>query len=215
MPNAEPPGAGPVMSFHPPLPADIAAHRVKLAATHSSVSELGRYMDGYFFGVVGADGFVSLVPVVGDIFGGIMTFWLVVKATQVRMPLPERAIMVGLGVLDTAIGMMPGVGDVADFFFRSHGWSARRVQAHIEMQLRQIDALGALPDDDPRVERLRDTLFRGGKTKQQVWQRWSLLAAACAITLAYCSYEADRAAQRQHERVMACEARGGWFCGWR
>jgi hypothetical protein len=55
---------------------------------------------------------------------------------------------------------------------------------------------------------LRDALFRGGKTKQDVWIRFGLIGAVCAGLLAYCSHQADL----RHERILACEARGEWFC---
>jgi hypothetical protein len=190
------------------MPADIQAHRVKLLATRNDVTQFGRYMDGYLFGVVGADAIVSLVPVIGDVFCGLMMFWLLGKAGQVRMPWGERLVIIGLGVLDTVIGMVPVVGDIADFFFRAHGWSAARVNAHIEMQLQQIEAVGPLPTDHPHMHHLRDALFRGGKTKQDVWIRFGIIGAVCAGLLAYCSHQADL----RHERILACEARGEWFC---
>lgn len=205
----------PHMPVSPGLPADIAAHRVKLTAVQDSVVGFGRYMDGYLFGVVGIDGVVGLVPVVGDVFGGLMTFWLVAKAGQVRMPMGDRIVMVGLGAVDIAIGLVPVAGDVADFFFRSHGWSARRLQTHIDMQLRQIDAVASLPGDHPRMEHLRDALFRGGKTKQDVWRRVAVIGAVCVSLLGYCSYQANLEAQMRQERIVTCERGGGWFCGLR
>jgi hypothetical protein len=203
---------GQILSASDGVPADIVAHRVKLVATRASVAEFGRVMDGMVFGMVGADGIISLIPVVGDIFSGLLIFWLVVKAGQVRMPLGDRLVIVGLGALDTAIGMTPVVGDIADFFFRAHGWSAKRVEAHIDMQLQQIDTVGPLPNDHPHMHQLRDALFRGGKTKQEVWRRIAIIAAACVALLGYCDYRADQAAQRRHENIVACQNSGGWFC---
>ena len=168
-------------------------------------------MDGYLFGAIGVDGVVSLIPVVGDVACGLMTFWLVGKAGQVRMPWGDRLVMVGMGALDTAMGLFPGVGDIADLFFRSHLWSARRVEAHIAMQLAQIEAAGPLPEQHPRTEHLRDALFRGGKTRQAVWLRLAIVGAACLGLLGYCSYQE----RLRHERILACEQGGGWFCSWR
>ena len=197
------------------LPADIAAYQIKLLMTRHSVTQFGRTMDGYLFGVIGADGVVSMIPVVGDIFCGLMTFWLVAKARQVRMSMGERLVMIGLGALDTVIGMVPVVGDVADFFFRSHGWSSKRVEAHIDMQLLQIEAVGPLPNHHPHMEQLRDALFRGGKTRQEIWLRLGIIVAGCVALLSYCSYEASQEAQRRHERYLMCQKTGGWFCSWR
>jgi hypothetical protein len=193
------------------MATDIATHRARLLATRQEVETFGRTMDGMVFGYIGADAVVSLVPVVGDIFCGLMILWLVAKAGQVRMSLGERFIIIGLGTIDTAIGMMPVIGDVADAFFRAHGWSAKRVEAHIDMQLAQIEAAGELPEGHPQLTHLRDALFRGGKTQQDVWVRLGLIVAGCLAVLGYCSYQE----QLRHERILACEERGGWFCSMR
>jgi hypothetical protein len=203
---------GQVLGPRDGLPADIVAHRVRLLAVRDSVGEFGRIMDGMVGGVVGADAVISLVPVVGDVFSGLMIFWLVAKAGQVKMPLGDRLVIVGLGALDTAIGLAPVVGDVADCFFRAHGWSARRIEAHIDMQLQQIDAVGSLPDDHPHTHQLRDALFRGGQTQKEVWRRLAIIGAACLAILGYCSYQAGQEAQRRHEKIVACQKAGGWFC---
>jgi hypothetical protein len=195
-----------------PLPPDIEARRIRLEAAFESVSQHGKIMDGLLFGYVGADAVISLVPVAGDLLSGLTTFWLLAKAREVKMPLSDRFVILGLGVADVLVGMVPFVGDAADLFFRAHEWNSRRVQAHIVEHLQQIEfARGAAGHGAAALGPLRDQLFRGGRTKAQVWTQLGVSLALCAGLLAYCSHEADL----RHERIVACERAGGWLCSWR
>jgi hypothetical protein len=173
-------------------------------------------MDHSFFGI-GIDGPVGLLPVIGDLISGFTTVYLLSKASQVRMPFGERLVVLGVCAADIAIGLFAGAGDVADFFFRARTWSAQRVLTHVETQLAQIEqaehrlqAPRPVGDETVVMSKLRDALFRGGKTQQSVWMRFGVVAAICVTLLGYCSHQE----QLRHERVMACEARGEWFCGW-
>jgi len=200
------------------LPGDIENHRIKLVKIRHEVDEFERIMERYFFGLIGADPLIGLIPVVGDIIGGLLILWVVNKATQVRMSFGDRVIIVGLGAADTAIGLTPVIGDVADFFFRAHAWSAERVRAHIDIQLAQIQttrrhliATGPVANDHPHLTGLRDALFRGGRTRQDVWIRMAFIGAMFALLLSYCSYQSSL----RNDRISACRASGGWFCEWR
>jgi len=197
------------------LPGDITAYRTKLEATHHEVGEFGRLMDGYFFNVVGVDAAISLVPVIGDWFSALTKLWLIGKAGQVRVPMGDRLILFGFGLVEFAFGFLPGVGDVVDIFFRSHAWGSARVQTHIVTQLAHIEEAeararnsGLMPED---VTHLRDALFRGGKTQQDVWMRLGIIGAVCIALLGYCAHQESERTQR----IQACEAAGGWLCSWR
>lgn len=200
------------------LPSDIEAYLVKLQIVFRELNEHEKMMDGYFFGYVGADGFISLIPVIGDVISGLITFSVLSKASQVKMPLGGKMLIIGIGTVDVAIGMVPGIGDIADFFFRAHAWNVRQVQSHIEMQITQIETvrrqivpLGSIANDHPSLSQLRDELFRGGKTKIQSWIRLAAIIALFAGMLSYCHYQETL----RQERISICEAKGGWFCSWR
>ena len=197
------------------LPADVTAYRVKLHSTSDAVARFDKIMDSYLFGFVGADSVVSVVPIVGDVLSGLTTCWLFSKASEVHISYGDRVIILGLGALDVVIGSFIGVGDVADIFFRAHAWNAERIHHHIASQLTQIEiAESQLVKSTPvamhrqNLDHLRDSLFRGGKTKKAVWIRLGIIGAACLVLLGYCSYQETLRSQR----VQACEARGGWFC---
>jgi hypothetical protein len=201
----------------PGLPTDISAFRAKLTGISSEVGGFRKTMDGWVFGV-GADGAIGVIPVVGEVLSGLTTLWLLSKARQVKMTIGDRLVIFGFGVLDVGIGIVTGYGDTADFFLRAHAWNADRIQRHIDTQLDQIAAVEAqltgsatAADHHTRSTQLRDGLYRGGKTRTQVWVRLISIAAVCAALFAYC----DRQLQLRHERIQACQARDGWFCEWR
>jgi hypothetical protein len=216
----EPPARVPALVSHgqvPGLPGDITALRAKLTGIRNEVGGFRKTMDGLVFGV-GADGVISAIPYVGDVVSGLTTAWLLSKASQVKMRIGDRLVILGFGALDVGIGIGVGIGDIADLFFRAHAWNADRIQRHIDTQLNQIAAVEAqlaqpatATDHHTRLTQLRDSLFRGGRTQKQVWARMVIIAAACAGLLAYWAHQQ----QLRHERIQACQARDGWFCEWR
>jgi hypothetical protein len=182
------------------LPGDIIAFRAKLIGVGREVGGFRKTMDGLVFGV-GADGVISGIPIVGDVLSGLTTGWLLSKASQVKMRVGDRLVIFGFGALDVIVGVGGGIagggilfGDVADLFFRAHAWNADRIQRHIDTQLDQIAAVEAqlaepahAADRHARWTQLRDGLFRGGKTRMQVWARLVTIAAAFATLVAYCA----------------------------
>jgi hypothetical protein len=122
-----------------------------------------------------------------------------------------------LGRWTSGVGLITGFGDIADFFFRAHAWNAERIRHHVASQLIQIELVErqlvkSVPVSTHRenLDHLRDSLFRAGKTKAEIWMRTGLIAAAC-LALLTCGYQ-----QRlHHERLLTCQQRGEWLCSWR
>ena len=69
---------------------------------------------------VGLDGIVGLIPVLGDLITTSMGAWLVWEARNLGMPKFHLVRMGGNVAFDTLIGLIPFVGDAADFLFRSN-----------------------------------------------------------------------------------------------
>ena len=69
---------------------------------------------------VGLDGIVGLIPVLGDIVTTSMGAWLVWEARNLGMPKFHLVRMGGNVAFDTVIGLIPFVGDAADFLFPSN-----------------------------------------------------------------------------------------------
>lgn len=202
------------------LPANIVSYRIKIAGVGQSVGQLGKVMDGLVFGYVGVDAVIGLVPVASGILTGVTTFWLVSKAGEVKMAMGDRVLMSGIGMIDGIFGFAPpGVGVVPDFFFRAHAWNSARIQRHVENQLAQIDAIELdlqrpMPEEHhaKSLQQLEDSLFRGGRTKQEGWIRMGIIAVACLSLLGYCTYQE----QQRQAQVAACKAKESipwsWFC---
>ncbi|MDZ4137497.1 MAG: DUF4112 domain-containing protein [Erythrobacter sp.] len=81
---------------------------------------------------VGLDALIGLVPVLGDIVTAVMGAYIVWEARNLGMSRWKLARM-GLNVLfDTAIGVIPVVGDAADLLFRSNTRNLKIILKHID-----------------------------------------------------------------------------------
>jgi hypothetical protein len=88
---------------------------------------------------IGADAIIGLVPGVGDAAMGLVGAYLIYEAHRLGAPKSALARMIGNLVLDTAIGAIPIVGDIWDFFFRSNDRNMQILARHV----------GGLPLDVP------------------------------------------------------------------
>ena len=68
----------------------------------------------------GIDPIIGLVPVIGDIAGGIAAFWIIGEAARFRIPTIVLARMVWNAGLDMLLGAIPFVGDIFDFFSKAN-----------------------------------------------------------------------------------------------
>jgi hypothetical protein len=69
---------------------------------------------------VGLDGIIGVIPGVGDLVTATVGLVLIGEGLKRGMPLHRLAQMVFNLVLDTGAGVVPGVGDVFDFFWKSN-----------------------------------------------------------------------------------------------
>lgn len=81
---------------------------------------------------VGLDAIVGLVPVVGDFLTTAMGAWIVWEARNLGLPKWKLWRMAGNVAFDTAIGIVPLVGDAADFLFRSNTRNMKIVKRHLD-----------------------------------------------------------------------------------
>lgn len=81
---------------------------------------------------LGLDAIVGLVPLAGDAVGALMGLYLVWEARNLGMSKWQMARMLGNVGLDAAIGAIPFVGVVGDFFFRSNTRNLRIVRRHLD-----------------------------------------------------------------------------------
>jgi Domain of unknown function (DUF4112) len=69
---------------------------------------------------VGLDALLGLVPVGGTVIAGAFGSWLAWEARNLGMPKSTFVRMAGNIAFDTALGAIPVLGTVYDFFFRSN-----------------------------------------------------------------------------------------------
>lgn len=80
----------------------------------------------------GLDALVGLIPVGGDVIGAVLGFYMIWEARNLKMPKTAVVRMVGNVALDWALGLVPGVGDAADFLFKSNSRNLRIIRRHLD-----------------------------------------------------------------------------------
>lgn len=69
---------------------------------------------------VGMDGLLGLIPGVGDVTTGLASVFIIMTAARMGVPRPVLARMIVNVALDTAVGVIPLVGDAFDMAFKSN-----------------------------------------------------------------------------------------------
>jgi hypothetical protein len=113
-----------------PIGRDPASVRLRLEAVE-------RVMEGLFTipgtsRKVGLDVLLDLVPVVGTTIAALVGSWLVWEARNLGMSKLQMARMFGNVGVDWALGVIPFVGAVPDFFFRSNTRNLRIIRKHLD-----------------------------------------------------------------------------------
>ena len=81
---------------------------------------------------VGLDALVGLVPVLGEIVTTAMGAYIIWEARNLGLPKWKLARMGANVLFDTLIGVIPVVGDAADFVFRSNTRNLKIILKHID-----------------------------------------------------------------------------------
>ena len=81
---------------------------------------------------IGLDGIIGLFPGIGDVFAGLLSGYIVVKALLMGLPIFVIARMVLNMVLEGVIGVIPVVGDIFDFIFKANRRNVRLMQAYLQ-----------------------------------------------------------------------------------
>jgi hypothetical protein len=91
---------------------------------------------------VGLDVILDLLPVGGDLVGAALGAWMVWEARNLGMSKWAMARMFGNVGLDALLGLIPFVGAIPDFFFRSNSRNLRLIREHLD---RHHPATAVLP----------------------------------------------------------------------
>ncbi|MEL6529811.1 MAG: DUF4112 domain-containing protein [Pseudomonadota bacterium] len=81
---------------------------------------------------IGLDALIGLVPVIGDFVTTALGAYIVWEARNLNMSKLQLVRMGGNVAFDTAIGLVPFVGDAADFVFRSNTRNLRIIKKHLD-----------------------------------------------------------------------------------
>ncbi|MBI0476925.1 DUF4112 domain-containing protein [Sphingomonas sp. MA1305] len=107
------------------------------ASVRKRIEAMERLMEGLFVipGTqrrVGLDVLLDLVPVIGTSVAAILGSYLVWEARNLGMSKMQMARMFGNVGVDWALGMIPWIGAVPDFFFRSNTRNLRLIRRHLD-----------------------------------------------------------------------------------
>ena len=81
---------------------------------------------------VGLDVILDLVPVVGDIAAAALGAYIVWEARNLGMSKLQISRMAGNVGIDWLLGLIPFVGAIPDFFFRSNTRNLRMIKRHLD-----------------------------------------------------------------------------------
>ena len=81
---------------------------------------------------VGLDVILDLVPIVGDVAAAALGAYIVWEAKNLGMTKWQMTRMVGNVGVDWLLGLIPFVGAIPDFFFRSNTRNLKIIKRHLD-----------------------------------------------------------------------------------
>jgi hypothetical protein len=113
-----------------PIGRDAASVRQRIVA-------MERLLEGLFTipgtnRKVGLDVILDVIPVGGDVVAAAMGGWMVWEARNLGMSKTQISRMFGNVGVDFLLGLVPFVGAVPDFFFRSNTRNLRIIKKHLD-----------------------------------------------------------------------------------
>ena len=107
------------------------------AAVRQRVEALERLMEGLFTipgtnRKIGLDVILDVVPVAGDVAAAALGSYMLWEARNLGMSKGQLARMAGNVGLDFLLGLIPWVGAVPDFFFRSNTRNLKMIKRHLD-----------------------------------------------------------------------------------
>ena len=114
----------PARAIPEPIPGR-AAPSSRLAAAERRIAWVSRILDDLVEipGTrrrIGVEPVIGMLPGAGDVLSAAVGLWLIVEATRFRLPGVVVARMVLNTLVDLVVGLVPVVGDLFDFVFKSN-----------------------------------------------------------------------------------------------
>ena len=95
---------------------------------------------------IGLDVILDLVPGIGDIAGAVLGAYIVWEAKNLGISKWKMTRMAGNVGIDFLLGLIPWVGAIPDFFFRSNTINLKMIKRHLDSH----HPAGALVDGEAR-----------------------------------------------------------------
>lgn len=109
--------------FQSPAPLSRDQQRRVIAR----MKRITRLMDGSNRSIVGLDPLIGLVPILGDILTTLVSLYLVWQARRLGVSGRKIGMMLGNVAIDLVAGVVPIVGDYADFMIRANRRNLRLI----------------------------------------------------------------------------------------
>jgi hypothetical protein len=81
---------------------------------------------------VGLDPILSIVPVVGDLLGALLSLYPVIEAYRLGVERKTLARMLALIAVDAGVGSVPVLGTLFDAVWKANEWNVRTIERHVE-----------------------------------------------------------------------------------
>ncbi|MGY4398320.1 hypothetical protein ACVWZA_003526 [Sphingomonas sp. UYAg733] len=81
---------------------------------------------------IGLDVILDVIPVGGDLIGSAMGAWMVWEARNLGMSKTQMARMFGNVGVDFLLGLIPVIGIIPDFLFRSNTRNLKIIKRHLD-----------------------------------------------------------------------------------
>jgi hypothetical protein len=81
---------------------------------------------------IGLDVILDLIPGIGDVAAAALGAYIVWEAKNIGMSKTQMARMAGNVGFDFLLGLIPWVGAIPDFFFRSNTRNLRMIKRHLD-----------------------------------------------------------------------------------
>ncbi len=80
---------------------------------------------------IGLDVILDLIPIGGDALGALMGLYMVWEARNLGMSSWQMTRMVGNVAFDFVLGLIPWIGAIPDFLFKSNTYNLRMIKRHL------------------------------------------------------------------------------------
>lgn len=121
--------ASAIAETHTPAMITIVADtHAKLDRALARTEKVANVLDKKMF----LDPILGLIPIIGDKLTAIAGLYIVAEAIRAGVPKKQIAKMLAHLAADAAAGFVPGIGDFADFFYKSHAKNVEIFRRYVE-----------------------------------------------------------------------------------